>query len=58
VANVRNYSEALQAKGFDPKKLPLFKDFEKEFIDSPQPLRTDCELLLTEELFVDVELEA
>jgi len=58
VANVRNYSEALQAKGFDPKKLPLFKDFEKEFIDSPQPLRTDCELLLTDELFVDVELEA
>jgi len=58
VANVRNYSEALQAKGFDPKKLPLFKDFEKEFIDSPQPLRTDCELLLTEEPFVDVELEA
>jgi hypothetical protein len=58
VANVRNYSEALQEKGLDPKKLPLFKDFEKEFIDSPQPLRTDCELLLTDELFVDVELEA
>jgi beta-lactamase superfamily II metal-dependent hydrolase len=58
VINVRNYSEALQEKGLDPKKLPLFKDFEKEFIDSPQPLRTDCELLLTEELFVDVEIEA
>ena len=58
VTNVRNYSEALQEKGLDPKKLPLFKEFEKEFIDSPQPLRTDCELLLTEELFVDVEIEA
>jgi beta-lactamase superfamily II metal-dependent hydrolase len=58
VANVRNYSEALQAKGFDPKKLPLFKDFEKEFIESPQPLRTDCEFLLTDKPFVDVELEA
>jgi hypothetical protein len=58
VANVRNYSAELLAKGFDPKTLPRFKDYEKDFIESPQPLRTDCELLLTDEPFVDVEIEA
>lgn len=58
VANVRNYSEALQAEDIDPRTLPLFREFEKEFIGSPQPLRTDCELLLTEKPFVDVEFEA
>jgi len=58
VANVRNYAEALEAQGIDPKKLPLYGKFEKKFLDSPQPLRTDCELLLSETQFVDVELEA
>ena len=58
VVNVRNYSEALQAKGLDPKTLPRFREFESDFIESPQPLRTDCEFLLTEQPFVDVEFEA
>ena len=58
VANVRNYSEALQAEDLDPRKLPRFGEFEEDFIDSPQPLRTDCELLLTKKSFVDVEFEA
>ena len=58
VANVRNYSAALLAKGFDPKTLPRFDEYEKDFLESPQPLRTDCELLLTDKPFVDVEIEA
>jgi hypothetical protein len=59
VSNVRNYAEALKAADIDPKKLPLYEKFEKEWLDSPQPLRTDCELLLDKEKpFVDVELEA
>jgi hypothetical protein len=38
--------------------LPKFSQFEKAFIDSPQPLRTDCEKLVTNQDFVDVEIEA
>lgn len=57
VANVRKYGEVLEAAGIDPKKLPLFAKFEKEWINKPQPLRTDCELLLSGAQFVDVEIE-
>jgi hypothetical protein len=58
VANVRNYAEALEAEGIDPKDLPLYGRYEKKFLGSPQPMRTDCEFMLTKQPYVDVELEA
>lgn len=59
VINVRNYAKALKAADIDPTELPLYGEFEEEWLDSPQPLRTDCELLLDEDKpFVDVELQA
>jgi hypothetical protein len=57
VASVRNYAQAMPAAGFDPKTMPLYAKFEKEWIDSPQPLRTDCEFMMSEAAFVDVEIE-
>jgi beta-lactamase superfamily II metal-dependent hydrolase len=57
VATVRNYAQAFQAAGIDPKTLPLFAKFESGSINKPQPLRTDCELLLSGAQFVDVEIE-
>jgi len=55
VGNVRNYKEAL---GSTASQLPKFDEFEKPWIDSPQPLRTDCEFALSGAAFVDVEIEA
>jgi hypothetical protein len=55
VQNVRNYQEAL---GEAAAALPMFDEFEKQWLNSPQPLRTDCELALSGQPFVDVEIEA
>jgi hypothetical protein len=49
-----NYQTAL---GTNASSLPKFDDFEKDFLNSPQPLRTDCEGLRTGATFVDVEIE-
>ena len=57
VASVRNYDEALSGANKDVKDLPLYSQFEKEWLDSPQPMRTDCELLLTDKSFVDIEID-
>ncbi len=57
VADARNYDEALGNAGIDVKDLPRYGEYEKKWLDSPQPLRTDCELLLTEKRYVDVEIE-
>ncbi len=54
VANVRNYEEEL---GTEASKLPKAKDFEKPWLDSPQPWRTDCEYALSGTDYVDVEIE-
>jgi hypothetical protein len=58
VGSVRNYADAFEDAGIDPRNLPLYAQREKEWLSSPQPLRTDYELLLNETAFVDVELEA
>jgi len=55
VQNVRNYKKALGAKA---SSLPKFTEFEKLWLNSPQPWRTDCENALSEAAFVDVEIDA
>lgn len=55
VRNVRNYKEEL---GANASHLPKFTQFEKPWIDLPQPWRTDCENALSGAAFVDVEIEA
>jgi len=54
VENVRNYQQALGTKA---PQLPKFSEFEKQWLTSPQPLRTDCENALSGADFVDVEIE-
>jgi hypothetical protein len=54
IASVRNYQEELAAAA---TKLPHFREFEKTWLNAPQPLRTDCEYMLSEAPFVEVELE-
>jgi hypothetical protein len=55
VLNVRNYQQAL---GNGASQLPKFTEFEKPWLGSPQPLRTDCENALSGIDFVDVEIES
>ena len=54
VENVRNYQQAL---GTNASQLPKFTEFEKQWLTSPQPVRTDCEKALSDAGFVDVEIE-
>jgi beta-lactamase superfamily II metal-dependent hydrolase len=65
VSNTKNYGAELKKKKIDPKgiwistkakKNKFFETYEKEFLDKPQPLRTDLEFELTKEDFVDVEI--
>jgi len=55
VRNVRNYKEEL---GSGATALPKYTQFEKSWIDSPQPWRTDCEHALSGAAFVDVEIDS
>jgi hypothetical protein len=66
LSNSRNYAADLKKKGIKPttiwitdkaKRKKFFEKYEKAFLDQPQPLRTDLEFLLTNEDFIDVELE-
>jgi beta-lactamase superfamily II metal-dependent hydrolase len=54
VRNVRNYQKRL---GTNASSLPKYDDFEKQWLESPQPWRTDCEHALSGAAFVDVEIE-
>ncbi|MGQ0641480.1 MAG: metallohydrolase, partial [Gemmatimonadaceae bacterium] len=54
VQNVRNYQQEL---GTNASSLPKYKTFEKKWLNSPQPWRTDCEEALTGDPFVDVEID-
>jgi len=65
VSNARNYGAELKKKNKDPKRIwiskkakknKFFETFEKEFLDKPQPLRTDLEFVLGGDEFVDVEI--
>ncbi len=66
VCNVRNYGKELKSRKIDPKSLwvtnrakkyKYFETYEKEFLNSPQPIRTDLEFAITGQPFVDVEFE-
>lgn len=66
VSNTRNYGDALARKGIDPKtiwattkakKHKFFQTYEKDFLDQPQPLRTDLEFVLDDSRpFVEVKI--
>ena len=65
VSNTRNYGQRLADKHIDPKtiwatdkatKNKFFEKFEKEFLDQPQPLRTDLEFATEGSIFVDVHV--
>ena len=55
IQNVRNYQTLL---GPNASSLPKFDEFEKTWLGSLQPMRTDCENALSGAAFVDVEIEA
>ncbi len=65
VSNTRDYGAAFGKKTIDPqgiwvsekaKRLKFFDNFEQEFLNQRQPLRTDLEFALSEEFFVDVKI--
>ena len=65
VSNTRAYGKRLAAKGIDPttvwvtakaKRNKFFEKFEKDFLDKPQPLRTDLEFVTEDKPFVDIEI--
>ncbi|ATU94841.1 metallohydrolase [Phyllobacterium zundukense] len=55
VQSVRNYQQRLGVAAFN---LPKYDEFEKNWLNTPQPWRTDCEHALSGKDFVDVEIEA
>jgi beta-lactamase superfamily II metal-dependent hydrolase len=68
VSNTRNYAESLKKANVDPKtiwistratKKKFYETYEKQFLDQPQPWRTDLETQLDRDQkgFVEVEIE-
>jgi len=62
----RNYGKALREKGIMPERLwatrkakaqDFYGHYEKDFLDQPQPYRTDLEFALNGSEFIDVEIE-
>jgi hypothetical protein len=65
VSNTSSYGARLKEKDIDPasiwtttkaKKNKFFETYEKDFLDQPQPMRTDLEFLIDRRDFVDVEI--
>ncbi len=65
VSNTRNYGVELKKIDKNPegiwvstkaKKNKFFETYEKEFLDKPQPLRTDLEFELSGAEFIDVQI--
>jgi len=65
VSNTSSYGERLREKDIDPasiwvttkaKKNKFFEKYEKEFLDQPQPMRTDLEHVIEDRDFLDVEI--
>ena len=63
VSNTRTYSDVLKKKKIDPKGIwvttkakrnKFFEKYEEKFLNQPQPLRTDLELVADNKDFVDV----
>jgi hypothetical protein len=57
VVNARNYQAEFAGLGIEGNDLPKFGEYESEWFGAPQPWRTDCEHLLSEGAFVDIEIE-
>jgi len=66
VSNTCSYGASLEKKGIDPKSIwvttkakknKFFEKYEKNFLDQPQPLRTDLEFVLNGREFVDVAID-
>ena len=66
VSNSRDYGALLKQKGIDPKtiwtttkakKNRFFEKYEKDFLDSPQPVRTDLEFVAEGRDFVEIHIE-
>jgi hypothetical protein len=65
VSNTRSYGQRLRKKGIDPATVwstvkarnnKFFEKYEKDFLDQPQPLRTDLEFVTDGREFVDIEV--
>jgi len=66
VGNIRTYGNSLEKQGIDAKTIwvtekakryKFFEKYEKDFLNQPQPARTDLEFTLTGKEFIDVEIE-
>lgn len=57
VKNTKQYQTELVAAGRDPTQLRHYESFEKEWLNLPQPPRTDLEELLAPRGFVDVLID-
>jgi beta-lactamase superfamily II metal-dependent hydrolase len=66
VSNTCNYGKRIQQVGIEAKSIwatdkakrkKFYEKYEKEFLDEPQPLRTDLEFVLNKKNFIDVEIE-
>jgi Metallo-beta-lactamase superfamily len=58
VENSKAYEEVLTAGGVELKGLSFFATREKRWLGDKQPLRTDFEALLSDDNFVEVEIDA
>lgn len=65
VSNTSSYGARLESKAIDPasvwattkaKKNKFFENYEKDFLNQPQPMRTDLEFLIDGRDFLDVEI--
>jgi beta-lactamase superfamily II metal-dependent hydrolase len=65
LSNTSVYGARLKEKNIDPasiwvttkaKKNKFFEKYEKDFLDQPQPMRTDLELVIDGRDFLDVEI--
>ena len=65
VSNTKTYSQGLSKKHIDPKTVwatpkakrnKFFEKYEKDFLEKPQPVRTDLEFVTEGREFVDVQI--
>ena len=65
VSNTSSYGKRLKKKGIDPKSIwvttkakknKFFEQYEKDFLDQPQPLRTDLEFVVEGSDCVEIEI--
>jgi hypothetical protein len=56
-APTKNYHEELTAAGITLEELEDFEGYEKEWLNTPQPLRTDFEELIHKKGYVEVEIK-